>query len=382
MIIGLFGFTFSHGNLGCQALTCSLLELLKRNLNGERVRVINFFDEKSLGYIPELFPEFEFAQKHLSIKNLSQTMKSLDECDVILDVTFGDGFSDIYFTRGLYRDIFVKWLAGKSKARYIMMPQTYGPFNHKTIEIAAGKAIKSADIIYARDDISAEYATKISHREVKTVTDLAFGLPCTEQKKNKPRKSLGLNISGLLWKGGFHQDNQFGLVTDYRKFCRAIIEHCNDNNIEVHLIPHVTRNVLGSNMQDDDFTACEEVNEEYKNVIIAPPFNSPYDVKDYISQMDVFVGARMHSTIAAFSTGVITIPFAYSRKFQGLYDHLGYSFYIDGTKTKTEESIQKALSWINSPAELITSQNRAMELLGHMYTDMELEIMSVITKKG
>ena len=29
------------------------------------------------------------------------------------------------------------------------------------------------------------------------------------------KKKIGINISGLLYKGGFHTENQFGLSIDY-----------------------------------------------------------------------------------------------------------------------------------------------------------------------
>jgi len=41
-------------------------------------------------------------------------------------------------------------------------------------------------------------------------------------------------------------------------------------------------------------------------------------IKYFISQLDYFAGARMHSTIAAFSTNVPTISLAYSRKGEAL----------------------------------------------------------------
>ena len=46
--------------------------------------------------------------------------------------------------------------------------------------------------------------------------------------------------------------------------------------------------------------------------------------------MDFFMGARMHSTIAAFSSEVPVFPMAYSRKFNGLFtDTLQYPYMAD-----------------------------------------------------
>ena len=54
--------------------------------------------------------------------------------------------------------------------------------------------------------------------------------------------------------------------------------------------------------------------------------------------MDFFMGARMHSTIAAFSSEVPVFPMAYSRKFNGLFvDTLQYPYMADmKTQAKAE----------------------------------------------
>lgn len=57
--------------------------------------------------------------------------------------------------------------------------------------------------------------------------------------------------------------------------------------------------------------------------------------------MDFFMGARMHSTIAAFSTGVPVVPMAYSRKFNGLFaDTLSYSHLADMKKDNNSAILQ------------------------------------------
>ena len=78
------------------------------------------------------------------------------------------------------------------------------------------------------------------------------------------------------------------------------------------------------------------------NLILSPLFLSPVDAKSYISGMDFFMGARMHSTIAAFSSGVPVVPMAYSRKFNGLFiDTLGYNHMVDLKVDSEEEVLNK-----------------------------------------
>ena len=79
--------------------------------------------------------------------------------------------------------------------------------------------------------------------------------------------------------------------------------------------------------------------------------------------MDIFSGARMHATIGAFSAGVITIPFSYSRKFEGLYNNLGYSYTINAKQFDTSAAIQRTLEYINNSQPLKTAQERAFNAI-------------------
>jgi polysaccharide pyruvyl transferase WcaK-like protein len=150
---------------------------------------------------------------------------------------------------------------------------------------------------------------------------------------------VGLNISALLWHGGYTRDNQFGLKGDYQKCIRSIIDYfLAIPNVIVHLIPHV---VIGERDIENDYEVSFDLQKEYhqQRLVLAPFFLSPVDAKDYISGMDFFMGARMHSTIAAFSSGVSVVPMAYSRKFNGLFiDTLNYNHLVD-LKTDAEVDI-------------------------------------------
>lgn len=364
MRIGLFGFTFGHENMGCQALTCSFLNLLNKYIDQDDIQIISFHEEKDLGEIPSLFPRFEFSKYNISLKKKHKEVYDIiKSCDYIFDETYGDGFSDIYFSKSVYRNTLIKIATSYISSNYILTPQTYGPFKDKVLERLAGIVIKNAKSVYSRDELSTQYAMKLSKRNIITVTDLAFSLPfnCSLSETNKKR--FGINVSGLLWNGGFNgANNQFGLSADYHKYICRLIEYGISNKFEVHLIPHVT---ISSDphriIQDSDIPACRELYIKYPECVLAPEFTTPYAAKNYIASMDVFIGARMHATIAAFSSGVLTIPLAYSRKFKGLFDSLNYSYILDATEESTEEMLEHTISLLSNEIGLKNAQNKALE---------------------
>ncbi len=367
MKVGLIGFSFSHENKGCEALTYSILEMLKEVLRDTNVEIVNFSSCKELGDILLYFPKFKFKSYEIKLKDLGfDYIKELNSCDVVFDITFGDGFSDIYFTKPMYKNILIKWIAGCCKTKFVLAPQTYGPFSDKKLEKIAAMAIKKADYVFSRDQLSTEYVKKISKRNIITVTDLAFALPYDKSNKQILGNNIGINISGLLWKGGFTSNNQFGLVVNYKEYCEKLVDYLLKNtDYTIHLISHVTYSCdKNKKVIDSDIEACQAFKSQYKSekrVVIAEAYSNPIEIKNYISKMNYFLGARMHATIGAFSSGVKTIPFAYSRKFQGLYENIGYSFYIDGTKMSTEQALETTISYIDNPEKLEIASKKAMK---------------------
>lgn len=383
MKIGLFGFTFGHENMGCQALTCAFLEIIQRNLPNEKIEIVDFHSERTLGKIPELFPEMSFSQCLVKLKSLNpEFLKEVKKCDIVFDETYGDGFSDIYFSKSVYKSAIVKYLCARTKVPFILTPQTYGPFKRKSLELLAGKAIKKSTYVFARDEISAKYAAKISGRkDVKTVTDMAFVLSYHKEPHETVRK-LGLNISGLLWQGGFDgNQNQFGLKTNYKEYCQKVFEYAREHGYEVHLISHVTKpHDKVRQVPDSDYLACQEFKKLNPQTILAPCFDSPYDVKNYIADMDIFIGGRMHATIGAFSSDVVTIPFAYSRKFKGLYNNLSYSYIVDGVKLSTEKAVEKTAEFIENSKKLSDAQKKSMDLVRGNIADFEKDLKDILMK--
>lgn len=380
MRVGLLGFTFGHENMGCQALTCSFLEMLRRNFPSEKITVVDFHAENTMGIVPELFPEMQFERVRIKLKDFSFSyLHEIKKCDVIFDETFGDGFSDIYFTKNVYKSTLIKYVISKTKVPFILTPQTYGPFQHKSLEKLAGYAIKHATVVYARDEISGRYAEKISGRQVRVTTDLAFALPFYRDEAVKHRLRLGINVSGLLWQGGFTGGNQFGLLTDYRAYCKKLIEYGMSQGYEIHMIPHVTLPAdVNRKVPDGDYPVCKELVEEYRDVVLAPCFRSPYEAKNYIAGMDYFIGARMHATIGALSSGVRTIAFAYSRKFRGLYDDLGYPYYVDGTKLETKEAVARTIDFLQRSGEMEEAQAKAVGRVSDENAKFEQELVSIL----
>lgn len=382
--VGLLGFTLENANKGCEALTYSFLYSLENVYEG-KISVRYYSTSELYGEVRKFFPKISFSYYQLSRKNILINLRKdiITNCDIVFDISYGDGFSDIYNLKTLKWNTLVKQIVGKSKTPLILLPQTYGPFKNFILERQAANAIKHASVVMSRDKISTDYVKEISKVNALTFTDLAFFLPYEKSIKQQENKTIkiGINVSGLLWKGGFSQDNQFGLSMNYQEYVQKVIEHYLENKkYEIHLIPHVIETVNKSN--DGDLYVNDLLSEKYSTKK-APAFSNPVETKNYIAQMDIVIAARMHATVDAFSSGVPVIAVSYSRKFEGLYGSLGYNYIVDANTIDTEDAVKKTIQWIDEKEELKIAEEKGMKQavdMNGLFMDKLKEIISSADK--
>mgnify|MGYP002640379062 CR=1 FL=1 len=363
LTVGLLGLSFSSPNLGCSALAYAFRELLLEMFDGDNLNLelfvfsnvdCQYYEPSGKDWVKERMLRYSFRNP-ISVRKVS---KEISRCDVVIDFTEGDSFSDIYGLKRFVLTSYFKRVSIKKAKYFVMGPQTYGPFKSRSVKFAARRLILSADRVYVRDQKSADLVKDMCAVNAMTTTDVAFALPigkCDISRDDRPR--FGLNVSGLLWTGGYTESNQFGLSVDYRQYINRIIPALVERGYTVHLIPHV----VGTLYPECDSTICKELSQKYDHCVLAPDFETPMQAKGYISNMDVFSGARMHATIGAFSSGVITIPFSYSPKFEGLYESIGYPYCINGRRLTTDEAVNRTLDYLVDTNRLQDAQQKALE---------------------
>ena len=351
--------TLKSGNKGCVALCYSAMYIIDLIMSDKHVDYKLYLTEskeqpghhvlriadRTIAYesVANTAPtSWKKAYQALTdLKRNYRIYKLFRDADCIMDIGQGDSFADIYGAKRFAKIDGVHRLARLFRKPYFFLPQTIGPFQNPAIREKAVKSISRAALVMTRDRQSLDCVNELTDGKanVKEYIDVAFFLPYNKIEFNKDEVHVGLNVSGLLWNGGYSHDNQFGLKADYQHLIRSIIGFfLSVNGVRLHLISHVasgTRNV------ESDYAVLYDLWREYhsEQIILAPFFHTPIEAKDYISGLDFFMGARMHATIAAFSAGVPVVPMAYSRKFNGLFvDTLAYDHIID-LKVDDEDSI-------------------------------------------
>ena len=357
----LSGPLFSN-NMGCNALTYGSIEVLSEVASKLEVEFeYCLLGNPETGVVPEELQSYniQFIERlpdtsvrgvlggiyRRTYQTLKHQVETLKDIDIFLDNSWGDSFSDIY---GLGRfNLMLRHFefAFKLNKPLVLLPQTIGPFKSEEVRKKAGEVLKRADAVYARDPLSVQCAQETCPDvEVFETIDAALFMNFNKRDVEKKNRIVGINPSGLLWRGGYTGQNQFGLKEDYPAMIRSIITCLlSMDGVSVEFIGH---DIKGPNAgdTDDDYYICKILQKEFPQCKVAPFFYSPIEAKSYISGLDLLIGSRMHCCIAAYSSGIPVFPLAYSRKFKGLFaDKLDYNHLSELDKDDADAVLSKLI---------------------------------------
>ena len=347
--IGLFWHTFKSNNLGVSALSDANIEIIMQSLGTREIKFVLFGPNgKGSFEAPRIQAELKYVSVS-SIFSITKILKEIRECDYLFDIGAGDSFSDIYGWKRFTKISSTKILTAICNKKLILSPQTIGPYKSSIAQLIAMIGLKCADHIFVRDKVSEKRALDLlgerGGSKVTLTTDVAFALPTvsswpnTFPARDSQKIRIGINVSGLLFEGGYNKNNQFGLTLNYKQFIIELLTYYSTiNEYEIWLIPHVYNGEII--IPECDLQASLKLKEIFKNLNLAPKFNDAREAKTFIHSMDVMLAARMHAAIAAVSGGTACIPLSYSTKFEGLFESILYPHTLNMKEVTQEDALE------------------------------------------
>ncbi len=281
----------------------------------------------------------------------------LAETDLCVDVTGGDSFSDIYGLRRFIQGFLIKWLPLTLKTPFVMLPQTYGPYKTRLAKTLARYVLSRCQAVYSRDKEGVEFVTQLlgsraARTKVRFVPEIAFGMDprrpdavdigALPSVRREGSLVVGVNVSGLLYSGGYNRHNMFGLKDDYRRTVERLVASLLARpDTLILLVPHV---VTPAGDVESDIGACSQIYERFaaahpKRLFVAKGEYDHAQIKSVIGLCDLFIGARMHACVAALSQAIPAVGMAYSKKFTGVFDSVGVADLVVDLRTQGADQV-------------------------------------------
>lgn len=344
------GGSLKDSNKGCQALGLGGIEFINtlQDDEGEYEIIIPTFTRKRR---PDYSANEEFRHLHyvkgvgysysdiviavwelkfLRLKNPKNKLAvDLKDCSLLYNVCGGDSFSDIYGIKQFLIFVLPTLISYVFSIKHIFAPQTVGPFSSGLIKFIAKKLLRYSNDVYVRDSEFTQTLKKwnIPYQRSKDIS--SYMKPEPVENLRIKDGVVGFNISGLAYFNNY--SNLEGHFDSYPFLCLKIVQFFQNRNIPIYLIPH-TYNTLHPG-KSDDLMAIRHFYEMLKIkddiYIVENDFNA-MQLKYIISKSSFFIGTRMHSCFASIFSKIPTLGLAYSYKFKGSFETLGYpDNYID-----------------------------------------------------
>jgi len=295
----------------------------------------NFMKPEVWAYILRL----AFHSKSLKYQMYREMLPHLNEATAVLSVG-GDNYSIEYDKPIIYTDL--DNIVEERGKPLVIWGASVGPFDKiPEYERFMIDHLRKISGIFARESVTVNYLRNLGVTEnVHQVADPAFLMdparPADAGSFDTPDKdAIGINLSPLLavyvTGGNLPKWEQMAadIVTDIVK----------KTSRPLYLIPHVTTPV------SNDYTFLRNVwnlvdPEIQGDINLIPPKYNAAETKWIISHLSLLAGARTHATIAALSSCIPTLSFAYSIKAQGINrDIFGHEGYCLGPDEITPEIV-------------------------------------------
>lgn len=325
---------FAHGgsgNRGCEALLRSTAQMLHNEFTDMDLTVASFRPEEDIkmnipfvsqyvehqiqkrytpgwflqGIARNIFKSTEIANDISSRGVVNPVKKFSKDVDVCLSIG-GDNYCYDY-SFWLYR---MNKAIKKNNKKLVLWGAS---IEENLLDVQMKEDMQRFDKIIVREPISFTTLTQSGIWEnVMQIPDSAF----TMEKKNivlpidiEESDTIGINISPLLM--NYERTNGIAL----KSTCELVKHILNTWKCNILLVPHV---VWSFSNDMEPLSRIYKMFEDTKRVFLIDPNYSAQELKGVISQCRLFIGARTHATIAAYSTCVPTLAIGYSVKSRGI----------------------------------------------------------------
>lgn len=270
---------------------------------------INYSSKSVMHYIVAVLKRIKM--KKLIVKLQYSKLKKIAQGQDIIIIIGADNYDITYGIQEQMNELHT-YLRKNTKAKMILYDCSIA---ERDITDTLKRDLKNFDIVTVRETISRDNIKDIiKENKLYVFPDPAFVMASEEVKLpevfNKGTGVVGINVSNLITSPKYGSKSE-DILNAYTNMIDYILANTEKNIV---LIPHVMNNA--------DLGTLSKLYERYSNnnriYLITDETLNAKQLKYIISKCDLYVGARTHSTIAAYSTNVPTLVLGYSIKSKGI----------------------------------------------------------------
>ena len=347
------------GNHGCEAIVNSLCHMIK-----EKPVLVSYYGDEDVRYslkeLCEIHSERKFEEHRLAhVLYYGYRKLSGDEESFIryryqgifkgkippLAISIG---GDNYCYDNMLKDLRLANAAfNKAGTKTILLGCSIEP--ELLLKEQIVQDLMRYHVIVARESITYEALKRMVNEREREVKPEIFCFPdpaFTLARKELPlpeefdrNYTVGINVSPMI------QDNESKAGITMENY-RMLIQYIIDNtDMQIALIPHVVWE------RNDDRKPIRELYDAFQSTgrVLEIPDGTCEELKGFIGRCRLFVGARTHATIAAYSSCVPTLVVGYSVKARGIAKDLfgeEEHYVIPVQSLQNKEDLTKGFKWL------------------------------------
>lgn len=332
---------YSYKNRGDSGIVKSMISYIKRTFGiNTKIYLMSpyseqnkkFYNSERISSVPDatskvknkktLFKYIVLLSKFFFVDK--KTLNHFKKADLI----FSAGGGYIYSSRkgplgfGLLNVMLNIHYAKLSNKPLIIFPISVGPIRYKLDRLLVEKFLNGISHIFVREEQSISILSEMGIiKNVELCPDIAFTLNKSKFFLEEIHKGnvLNIGVSVLDWRFSRPKSTLDDIDLYLEKIAKALKKI--KQNHKVYIFPQVDV----SDNDTDRFVSekLQKIIGEKSKVILLKHIFKPEDVLSLYSEMDLFIGSRMHSCIFSITAKVPTICLAYQFKSKGTFKILG-----------------------------------------------------------
>lgn len=310
VVSGYYGFN----NLGDEAILAGITSLLKKQNSDIKITVLSASPKQTA----ELY-----NVNAVSRNSVLEIFSALAEADLFISGG-GSLLQDVTGNFSVPYYLGLAWLAKIQGTKTIYYAQGAGPLNKKWSQKLTAFTLNRFNLIGVRDKGSEQLLKEIGvKKNIKLTVDPVFGLhDPLNNKRQKIKGKIEIGISVRPWPLKYLDE-----------LAAALNQFSQNKNIKFILFPM---------HQGSD----EEVSYNLKNKLTAEAEvyklpEAPQKALKSFSDLDLFIGVRLHSLIFALLNKIPLLALSYDPKIEGLMSELDYLPLIKLENIEAEEVVNK-----------------------------------------